>query len=216
MLKQIFSLVVSALTAVGCIAPVAPGSTKVPRVVMHADSSFTNDERAAIIASAEQWRSQTSGLADIGLVFDGDDEAGDVYLRRWNSTDQEIVDKDCELSEAAGLPHGMCVAAILGWVTPSGGIHNPWGVRPSMNLIPDREVDDVGKLDKSKFMSVVIHEMGHVLGLSHRPEPQAVMYPSQITVKTCLRQPDLAEFCAVNVCEGYDMHPCEGDPDAGK
>lgn len=156
------------------------------------------------------WYKQTDGVASIGFVWDfvpGDPEsegkyASDHIVVRHTSFEPAIQEEDCEISEAMGYPRGICVPALLAYVSPSGGIHSG-AARTEMNFIPDRYDGH------DRWVSVAIHEMGHVLGLPHSNFRQAVMWPGNNTAKTCLKQPDLAAFCSANDCGGHVMKPCE-------
>jgi predicted Zn-dependent protease len=97
---------------------------------------------------------------------------------------------------------------VLAWVGPedAGGIgmHNLEKEPVTLNLIPTRYESD------ERWQSVLLHEAGHVFGMAHNTKDRhAVMWPSNDTRKTCLKQPDLTSFCSVNVCDGRKMFPCE-------
>lgn len=209
-LKTAISLAISFLASACAVPAEYPAPIK-PTVLMHGDTSFTPTERQYITESANIWRKQTDGLADIQIVWDLDmsdyssvvKHALDNNIVRLATDDPDVVAQDCEMAEAAGYPEGVCPPALLAFVSPSGGIHHPRHYPVNMYLIPERYEN------KGHFVSVSIHEMGHVFGMPHSPSPQAVMYPSNNAAKACLKQPDLVSFCTVNVCEGHTMHPCE-------
>lgn len=177
-----------------------------PEVTLHGDTSFTPSERSSLETAAGVWREQTNGQANIKIVWDRDPdslkvEATEHTLRKKTSEDMEVALIDCMIAAENDLP--PCMSTLLGWVDEPGGIHNPEHVYVSVNFIPDRY--ETG----SNFVSVAIHEFGHLLGLPHQNVPQAVMYPTQSAEKTCLKPSDLASFCSVNVCDGRKMYPCE-------
>ncbi len=204
------TLISIALVALATVAPGCVHTTDVdfpepvkPKIVMHGDPSFTNQEKKLIEESAMVWYRQTDGLASISFVWDYDPmKHGDenVVVKHY-STEEDIVAEDCEISENAGLPRGLCLPMLLAWVSPSGGIHS--GDRVTLNFIPDRYES------KERWVSVAIHEMGHIFGLPHSNFHQAVMWPSNDPAKTCLKQPDITAFCAANDCSGHKMRPCE-------
>lgn len=206
---KVVASVLLAFLAQACVADVRDSKYPKPlspEVVFHGDTTFTADERRNIEESANIWREQTSGLANIRVVWDWSKNTqlpnNDNHIERLDQYDLEVIMEDCEISEANGLK--PCTPSVLAWVSPSGGIHNPDHDPVMVKFIPERYqgYDDY-------FQSVAIHEFGHVLGLPHLAIPQAVMYPSQNAVKTCLKQPDLAMFCQTNVCDKREMKPCE-------
>lgn len=176
-----------------------------PAVTLHGDTSYTAPERKAIEKAADIWREQTGGQANIKIVWDRDPSAVKVdtehTLRKSSSDDLQVVLIDCMIAAENDLP--PCMPTLLGWVDIPGGIHNHEHEPVSVNFIPDRYETE------SKFVSVAIHEFGHLLGLPHQNVTQAVMYPTQNAEKTCLKPSDLASFCSVNVCDGRKMYPCE-------
>lgn len=205
--KVVISIVLGIL-AHGCAAHVEEESKYPkplsPEFVMHGDKSFSESERKQIEASAGVWREQTGGQANLKIVWDWSPTLipnGDHYIERLGNNDLEVILTDCEISAANDLP--PCTPTVLARVEPSGGIHNPDHDPVHMKFIPGRYPS------AEYFISVAIHEMGHVFGLPHQSAPQAVMYPSQNAIKTCLKPSDLAAFCQYNVCDDRKMSPCE-------
>ena len=221
-MKNLLCAFAIATTLIGCSGPKAQPAptpadtvakesesiqpTKAASVVFHGDVDFTTQEREAIWLSAEMWSIQTSGLAQIRVVFDAELEspewtkahANDNLLGRFTS-DMRIVRKHDEDPKNQG-------GRLMGQVSPAGGIHNPWKAPLRMFLVMDT-IDDNGP---EALVSTTIHEFGHVLGVPHVQAVQAVMYPVNITHKhQCLKQPDLTAFCGVNDCGTKKMHPCE-------
>jgi hypothetical protein len=211
--KTLISFGLMALAALnpGCVHATDSDFPKplAPKIVMHGDTSFTSEERKFIEESAMVWYKQTDGVASIGFVWDytpGNAKSEvehvlDHRVIRHSSDEPEIVEEDCEISEMAGYPKGICVPMLLAWVSPAGGLHKSDSV--TLNFIPERYES------KERWISVSIHEMGHVFGLPHSNFSQAVMWPSNDPNKTCLKQPDLVAFCAANDCGEHKMHPCE-------
>lgn len=211
--KSLKALVVA---LVACLAPgcVTSVSDKVdfppplpPVAEMHGDLSFSPSERSAIEKSFNIWKMQTGGQAVIKITWDYEVKKyvpGSKWnvIQRYSEDSPQVIGADCEFSEQAGLPKGMCLPVLLGWADPAGGIHNAEHAPYSLNLIPDRYEDE------DRFVSVTVHELGHIFGLPHTNVFQAAMYPSN-EKKTCLSQADLTLFCSVNVCDGRKMFPCE-------
>lgn len=214
--KSAVSLVLAALAAVapGCTHSIKeseyPEPVK-PILVMHGDVSFTKEQQGFVEKAFKTWEKQTAGQASIRVEWDYDvtKEAGNWHvILNHPEEDNVVVAADCAFSEDVGFPKGFCVPMTLGWAGPedSGGIgiHNLDKDPVTLNLIPTRYDSP------ERWQSVLIHEVGHIFGLHHNVQDQyAVMWPSNDTRKTCLRQPDLVAFCALNVCDGRKMFPCE-------
>ena len=178
--------------------------TVLPSIVIHMDTAFTEEERKDADYAALVWKTQTSGLADIQLVYDVDfgsvsklnsliDSHANIVIR-YESGMIAVDSADA----AAG-----CDGCVLGWMT-SGGIHNPAGDPVMGGFVADR-ISRIGVRTH-----VMIHEFGHSLGLPHVGARQALMYPSVDPRRTtCLKKPDLVAFCDVNECGNHKMIPCE-------
>lgn len=204
-MKYMFLLIITVLAMIGCSPkqlPVwAPGSVRAPSILMHGDPAFTEKERYIIDSAAEMWRIQTSGLADIQVVYDYDEikHSKEARIRKIQSDSLEAFEQDC-------YSNPICAPIVLAWVSPSGGLHNPWHEPVDMVFMPERSNG------QEMAMQVIVHEFGHVLGMPHSNCVQALLYPVVIEDRkhACLRQPDLSLFCTVNNCSGYQMKPCEG------
>ncbi len=186
--------------SIGEIVPGASGTTD-PSVTIHADTAFTASERTSIQEAADLWRRQTDGVAIIVVAYDLDQDNVTDHL---NAKHDVMVRLDSDMDAVIEFDATTYPGKLLGFVTPTGGIHNPWKSPLTVGFVADR-------LEDPDYMRlVVLHEFGHVLGLPHSSSINAVMYPSAIKAMTvCLKRQDLASFCSINDCAQHRMVPCE-------
>lgn len=194
----------TAKTALGAMVPDAE-DLKPASVTLHMDVDFTHQEREDLATAVGVWSRQTSGLAAIWLIYDLD--FGDMLgLQEHVFQDHNTVVRLTEglMSVASADLEAHCGACVLGWMT-NGGIHNEHHTPVHGAFVVDRLTT------QNRRVQVFIHEFGHVLGLAHVAQRHAIMYPSIVEGRsTCLKKPDLVEFCAVNNCPPSALLlPCE-------
>lgn len=164
-------------------------------VEIHCDVDFTVRERNIIADAIFTWFIQTNGMVNYIPVYDLDFR--DINGLRMHAAlrhntlikreqDNPLVDEE----------------TVLGTTTPAGGVHlvGHISIAILMHHIKSERV----------MFSVVLHELGHGVGMQHIEDPYAVLYPgiNQRNVGRCLTKPDIAELCRVNDCTGYNMRVC--------
>lgn len=200
------SLVLALLVGLtGCFLP-----AREPSITMHADTSFTFPERECLEVSAEQWRTQTQGLADISLKYDyNSSDPASVALSklqdrlvRWTSKNPVLIEYEAELN--ADKDPDAPAAHILGQVN-GNGIKDKFHLPVEMRMVMDRLEDP------HDCRLTAIHEFGHVLGVPHITTSHAnIMYPVvEYSRKACLKKDDLLGFCYFNDCGNVQMKACE-------
>lgn len=182
-------------------------SVKDPTLVMHVDTSYTPTERQCLEASAQQWRDQTSELANVQFQYDYNTK--DIVSALVNKTHHRVVRWTSETpyvkltEELQSEPDAPYI--LLGQVNGKG-ILNPYGQPIEMGLVMDRLQDD------HLCRLAAIHELGHVFGVPHMPYKTDIMYPSVIPSRTaCLKNEDLVAFAQLNGFPGEYMKPCPDD-----
>lgn len=135
-------------------------------ITLHGDVVFTPSGREDIVAAAEKWRNVTDGHARISLKFDFDFDSAENVSHHAAANDSVIVaipensDVVRGIDRRLGGPHRKPMAVTM----PSQGPDDPTIVL----LIMDRISDEA-------FVSVVTHELGHVMGLPDLPTLGSVM-----------------------------------------
>lgn len=203
----IFSALLLSVLLPGCAVGHALFPEKVPMVILHGDEQYTIAQRKCMEDSADVWRNQTSGVADIQIVWDYNSAIpASIATHKdhnkivWaDSKTPIIVEMESDYEPGQRL---------LGLVMPSGGIHNRAKDPVEVRLIMDR-MDD-----QRVCRLTAIHELGHLLGTPHiSRNRENIMYPSIMSTRTvCLKPDDLLGFCFVNDCGSVKMKPCSDEP----
>ncbi len=195
----------SLLMAAGCSLRTGhlPSGEVPPYAVLHMDVDFTPAERSDQAWAAKMWNKQTNGQATIELVYDFDTQSVLGLVEHDMLGHNYVIRLESDMVVAQSHPE-----TNLAWMT-SGGIYNPWGVPVSGAFVVDRMAKaDVPSANVEK--KTYLHEFGHVLGLPHEPDVQAIMFPSiNHGTTACLKKADLDLFCHVNLCDSRPTYPCE-------
>lgn len=211
---KISTLLFLAIAASGCATFRAQ---ETPTITFHADRRFSPDERSCIQDAADQWADQTDGQARFELKYDvlsngegnitGADLVHDSILR-WNSGLAQVKQADYDLSTALGEPSAM----ILGNCS-----HNLYDNVAGFRLPITIHVVSDRIHSQNLCKGVVMHEMGHSLGMNHVEEwPGDIMYHASTHEKdACLKKADLAEYCRVQGDLDCMTHtrPCTATPE---
>lgn len=174
-------------------------------LVVHADTSCSRQDVKAMHEAADTWKAQSGLLANIRIVHDLDYSSviglyghtynGDTLLTCVPEDSPEVKFHDGD---------GKAPSVTLGWVYPPRGMKSPGKEPVHISMVSDR-------LRGNSFRkSVYLHEFGHALGLAHIESFDTVMWPSTYDGKTtCLKKPDLDQFCEVHDCGTTQTFPCE-------
>lgn len=149
-------------------APLEPDPVEVRKDFVsdvHADVDFNAKGRAALVQAAESWRKLTKGRVRINVIFDLDfDSIANLKAHR-DAKDTILVGVlseypiVAEIDAATNRGNGSTTLAVTA--------HLEYGAR-GIFLIMDRIREDA-------FLSVAIHEFGHLAGLPDLPTHGSVM-----------------------------------------
>ncbi len=203
--SKVCGLVLSLVGLSGCFVP----SVKDPTLTMHVDTAYTAPERLCLEESAQQWRDQTSGLANVSFEYDLNQKDPvsvlthklDHRVVRWTSKTPYVMLLE-EMESEPDSPY-----TLLGQVNGKG-IKDPFHLPIEMGLVMDRLQDN------HMCRLAATHELGHVFGVPHMPKHGDIMFPSVQSNRThCLKNDDLTVFAQLNGFPGELMKPCEDQPE---
>lgn len=197
MTKKLVSVVLCVLFAIGCCTHgpdnPASGGDKVV-VTMHADSSFTQEDRQNIDFAAKEWSRESKGLVAFNIIYDL--EPGQEEERAKNKEHILLRLTSKEASDAE-VPD-----EVLGWVSPPGG--SVASNSAVMVLVVDRAVSS------KHAKAIIMHELGHMVGMSHTMPKNSMLYPVSFPDKEpCLTHADESEYCRVNYCGSVHFEVCK-------
>jgi hypothetical protein len=161
------------------------------------DPNFTDTEKFLILQSLNEWQVATNNVASFYVVYDENlnfkipidyNYLTIVRMRPAKSNDPFIKKVDEATQEE-----------LIGYYDGFGFIHEP-----ITNLLIVRE----RITSEEEYKGVVMHEIGHSLGLMHINDPNTLMYPTNDSSSFCPTKIDLMQFCDIFKCKIENLKPC--------
>lgn len=156
---------------------------------LYLDYKFTETEKEYIMSAAYEWQEATDHLVTFDIemlpsnrVLDFDNG---ILIKKVDSTDPDIIAIDSTNSDAD---------SALGFYNGDHPI-------PHIKLCASRISPEI-------YKTVVMHELGHFLGLSHAKGIdgiQTLMYPSVNLGSDRITREDLISFCKIHGCNAKKL-----------
>lgn len=163
--------------------------------VLFVDSRFNDREVELIKESVNEWELSTNGLAKFKIVLDFDVEhdyptvehiPNALVAYKAESTDEVFVKMEEE-----------------GKVNYTLGLYHYRNHTPTISMVHDR----LEHTANDYYRGVIIHELGHSMGLPHFNIKNTIMYPTMDESSYHLTREDLELFCNYYSCNVDKIFP---------
>lgn len=148
--------------------------------VLLLDNSLSEYEKDLVIEAALHWQQKTKNI--ISFDFKRIEESKDILYAKENSIVISSLTYDQNYYNIKKSKH------LLAFFTVKTKV-------PSIMLIPER------MMDEDDYRSVIIHELGHSIGLEHNNVDTSIMYAFQTELSPAyLTKDDIIHFCKSYYC----------------
>lgn len=197
-LRHLFSFL-AAFTIVACTTtappryvqnpPPDPKTTIADVQPVYIDAQFTSEERSAIVAAAEEWNTVLNGYRRYDVQEKPFDMDYSVITKMFN-TDQGLLVLRRTVADIEDEPD---LENALAWVPGLGA--------PLVYVVADR----IGTRD---LKSIVLHEIGHTLGVDHIRIKGTLMFPYYPFGRTCVDEVTVAAVATLRRYERSHLNHC--------
>lgn len=161
---------------------------------LYVDRNMTEEEMAIIVASAWEWHTTTKGMVVYDVVrlpSKNIDAQNGIVICLISIDFPEVIDLDSQRPENNHLAY-----------------YARNGVIPYIGVIPER-------IPEKDYRTVMLHELGHSLGLSHNEGINGIgtlMYPSVDVESNYISHTDLENFCKLYGCDASQLQDEQETP----
>lgn len=155
---------------------------------LYVDTSFSDEEKQLITIAAITWSQRTHHMITFDVVMlptiDDLDRNDGILIGKLSNYNSDILELDTQNN-----------GTTLGYYT-----HH--GYMPSIYLVASR-------IDAEDYETVVLHELGHSLGLKHNSNPNdygTLMYPSVEMSSDYITDTDIINLCKIYECDADELN----------
>lgn len=155
---------------------------------VYVDSEFTEEEFMIIQEAADEWAQETNNLATFDVYYGIEDG---LYNKIKHDPNSLLVVKSNSETPLVKSLDKLIKGEVLGFFLKELEVQ-------SILLVNDRMLGD------HYYKAVVIHEMGHSIGLPHTRDEESIMYRSMNYVYY-LTKSDIRWFCRAYYCDAEKL-----------
>lgn len=167
--------------------------------VVQIDPEFTDHEKFLISEAALEWMHATNNIVKFIFVYDKNLDFKVKIDHKpviFNIFHLQPIEEDHIIVEYLD---SVLPAPVIGFYD---NIHIINSLFTTMFIVRVRISSD------SEYKAVIMHEMGHSLGLAHSKIADTLMYPSVSGSSDCITMVDLKQFCEKYGCDAEQLNPC--------
>lgn len=179
LLMLIASRCLSGCAATGAPPDVCDNNGCVTQRVLYIDPSFTEQEKVSIVDAVTAWNAALAGNGHVEIISDPKQAADAFWIKPC-----PLIWGDSPATHLAGAvmdDNRICMFTET--------IH--WSADSGPQLAQDLGYD-------LQFARITAHELGHVFGLPHTQDENAIMRSGGSG--TCVTDVDISLFCAEKMC----------------